>query len=320
MPSGTTRFIRNYATENATALVGTLPGFVPGYPPGNLLVRDRNVKWIYDLSASDATVGIDIGVGKTVDVLGLAGALRGGGFPVNIAWQAAFTFPNPVVSGCTTSNLNALITRTVGSFVTDKVKVGQQISGTQIAAGATVQAVTPTTVTMSVNGTAVATGTAVVTFTDRVDVISTAMDTDRYTVLAAPVTFRYYFPNVQFANFAKWGVGKYVIGRLTDLGIAYSPGSAEATLLQRVHNRAVSGALLTTSTGPNRKRITYLFRSVPTSVRDVLVSAVAGAPFLMLTPFGESLELDVPEDGLTVANTWGAPDLFDITLSAESLP
>lgn len=323
MAIGTTRLVSvNYAVSGLTLMLAPVPGGLVGYPASNLLKPDRNLKFQWDVAVpGDLEITLDIGTGKAVRVVGVAGAAVVGGFPNNIAWQAAFTWPNPVVNNLTTNTTNALLVRATGSFVTDKVKVGQRITGANFNAGATVLLVTPLTVTMSQNANANATLTATATFSDRVDVCESNIITgDLVTILPAAVTYRYWFPNIQFASFGLWSLGKFVLGTLVDFGIAFSPGSSETIIRQRVHNRSVSGAMLSTTTGPNRKALSYSFNSIPLSLRDVLVAAVASAPFLIITPYGEVMEVDTPADGLTVVSTWGAPELFDVQLNVESLP
>jgi len=140
---------------------------------------------------------------------------------------------------------------------------------------------------------------------------------DKLMVLSEVARYRYW----EFAfelNISGFSVGKGVLGRSTDLGIAFSAGSTDTYVRTRVSTPMVNGSQTKTETGRPYRKFNTQFLRVPQATRDALMAAAAAAPVSLLDPYDRSFEIDLDE--LTATAVWGSPDLYDIAFEAQSLP
>jgi hypothetical protein len=292
------------------------------YPLTNAFVDDRNVKWRCEGPGSDVEVVIDLGGNRTVGALGLLAMQREVGSLFPNSWYAVsyVTYPDPVVTSCVGDGTN-VVTRAGFNFAGAGVKVGQAVTGSIIPAARTVTAVAVGSVTLS--GTANA-GTATLTFSDQVSHnsptgIGTSSDVlDSVYLLPAPVTMRYVKFIFAFAagNFV---LGKFLAGPVTDLGIAYSPGSVEAVVKNGVSNKTVAGMRTFTQTGQDSARVSMLFSRIPGGTKDAIVAQASKRSFVMVHPTLGGMEFATAKDEVEATHLWASPDLWDVTLDLEQL-
>ena len=335
MPALTTRFLllnHAVAEDNPNVSFALAPPEAdPLYPAANALVKDRKIQYLGPGGNSfpDVVAVINLGSNKTVRVVGVMGldfTTTGPVYPSNIGIRGFNTYPSPSIASvtCPVSPNRNKLTIGAGNFTALGVKVGQRISGHANVNGRTVLTIdTPTQLTMNVaaSGTGPDTFTALFEDWQPVRPIGTFSYTgpDVLFVLPANVSYRYY--EFTFGScFAPFLIGKFVAASMVDLGIAFSPGSSETSVLAKVYNRAADQSLRSTTVGPSRKRIDYQFLRVPQTILDAIRTAHASAPFTILTPYGETLEAEPTEGELSTNVVWGTPDLYDVVLSAEQLP
>lgn len=140
-----------------------------------------------------------------------------------------------------------------------------------------------------------------------------------YLYPVAPVVYRYWKWTFPFM-FNDLALGKLVAGRMVDLGIAFSPGSTDTVLRQRVRNRSVAGAPVGTTTGLDRVRADLQFINVTETTKNTLVTMAKAAPVPMLDAYGRAMEVDLSTDALPVTAVFGPPDIFTVNMTLEQMP
>lgn len=320
--AGTTKVVTTNAGVKSTAATVfpkfvTTPTAATGFPASNMLLKDRAVRWACPAAGGNIDWTIDLGAATTVNIVGMLGVQAPTGFASE--WGVTGRL-GPTVA-CTADS-TITITRATGSFVTDGVTVGMTVSGTYIAAGTTVVARTTSSVTLSQAATG--TGATTVSFGPLLTLaplqpFSNARGNEAYE-LAAAVIVRYVTFTVN-SVFTSWAVGKLLVGRTTDLGIAYSPGSTEAIVKRGVDNVTVEGARTFTRTGADGLKFSMQFQAVPDSVKTTLFATVSADRVLALIhPVHGIVEAFVSDDEFEATHRWGSPDLWDLTLNLETLP
>lgn len=332
MPIDTTKLLlTNFAIRGVLgaavprlAVGAPAPSEDPNHPFVNVFVNDRSVKWKQETTGSDESVVIDLGSVKSAQILGVLSFSHeeGASLPNSCLPYSYITYPNPVVSNCVL-NSTVNVTRPSGSFITDGVKVGQTVTGSTVPPNTVVNTVLATSLVLS---NATGTGNPVVlTFTDirsypAIGIPAIGNDSiDGYVDIGAPTSMRYVRFDFSF-SFGPFTVGKFLVAQVTDLGIAYSPGTTEAIVRTGVSNRATDGRRTFTKTGQDIERVSMQFQKVRQSTKDALVSAVKAKALTMIHPTLGLVELGLPDDEFECSHVWGSPDLWDIVLKGETLP
>ena len=309
------------ATTPKVAVGTPAPPEDPLYPFVNALVNDRAVKWRAIGPGADLPVVIDLGANKSVVCVGLLGFERDTGdlFPNSWLSYGYRTYPDPVITSCV-GNGTVNVTRAGFDFAANGVKIGQNVTGSILPAQRQVVSVAVGTVVLS--GTAnAATGT--LTFSDMMDFGGTGLNTSGYTdeivEFAAPASARYVRFVFTFAA-GDFTLGKFLVGTLLDLGIAYSPGSTETLVKNGVANRGANGAKLFTQTGQDTARMSMVFSRVPQTTKDALMTRAEGRVITLIHPTLGAMEAALADDELEATHLWSSPDLWDITLNLERMP
>ena len=150
--------------------------------------------------------------------------------------------------------------------------------------------------------------------------ISTILKRDMH-ALVTPSGNRYWRFSFSLST-NQFSVGKVLLGTIDDLGIAYSPGSAEAPGRTRSRVVTVMGAPVIRDQGDVMNRLRYQFRSVPQATRDKLITYLnlSAMPKALLTPFDQPIEFIPDQDFQTVEHAWGPPDLYNLDFQVMALP
>src|SRR5258706_6238837 len=102
MPAQTTRFVKsNFATGVAASSAGTPPLEDPLYPALNALNNDRFLKWFCPSASGNIVAVVNVGTGKTTNVLGLLGLEKVAAFPNTLSVVSYATYPNPSIASVT---------------------------------------------------------------------------------------------------------------------------------------------------------------------------------------------------------------------------
>jgi hypothetical protein len=120
------------------------------------------------------------------------------------------------------------------------------------------------------------------------------------------------------SNVSGFTVGKFLLGKITDLGLAFSPGSEDTAVRSRVSTPMANGSVAKTEVGRPSRRLGYQFNRIPASVYSSLSQAAIKAPVSLLDPFERAFEIDLDE--LTATCVWGAPELYDVGFNVVTLP
>jgi hypothetical protein len=114
-------------------------------------------------------------------------------------------------------------------------------------------------------------------------------------------------------------VGTVLLGRMQDMGRAYSPGSSEDPVHQKIRAKSVMGAEVATTVGPNRVHVVLQWNSITRAMLDNLLFMFTLSPVPVITPTGDGMELDINTDSLRTSIVWGTPELWNVTVEGDSL-
>lgn len=155
--------------------------------------------------------------------------------------------------------------------------------------------------------------------------ISLSLATDSAVILTTPTLCRYvrfWFPNT-FGN--PFSVGRLMVAStVEDLGFAYSLGAVDTETTQQIRNRAVDGTPVVTRFGKRRRRLSLPYNSIIYGSTGAKLRALARLerPFVMVNPFGETMEVDLADGTVPFVHRFGTAtqDIFDVQLELEQLP
>lgn len=335
------RFIKNNTnTGSATFIAGqTVPSADPLFPASNIFVPDRYVKHVVPGDATTNTYPrmwpIDLGYQQIVDVVGVVGMNRlVTTHPQNISVRSYYTWPDIVQTSCDTTNTSgATIWKRPAGWSTS-LRAGMAITGTGVAANTQLVARLSSTTIQVTTAPSSTSSSVTLTFSDGQDAappgshMSGQYQNDLYFIMSSAIIARYWFVTVDDTPDG-FSLGSILLGNIVDdLGIAYSPGSSETSVLRRVHNTTANMVTTSATVGTTvKKRISYRFSNVDATTKVTLRGYAEASPVLMLLPgpdvYGTSRELyemDFADDGFVSETVWGTPEVYNCTLSGESLP
>ena len=123
-----------------------------------------------------------------------------------------------------------------------------------------------------------------------------------------------------------WTLGKFFVGEMEDLGVAYGLGSTESSVIPRSRVSTMGGTQFVTEYGRERRIFVMKFNSVLDAVKNQLVSLSKELePFVLHAPSGEAFECRPTSDTIDANAVFGVVghsgvDVWSVELSVESLP
>lgn len=325
MPTGTTRFMNNFATAVGSAA----PSFYStlsvdaSFPLSNLGVADRYVVTsVTDAVSKSILVGFPSTVTAThIGVLNLITP----GFPHQFMFDWAPLTASFTVASCTSSGTTLT---TTGNFVTAGVVAGMMVTGAGVSPGTTVvgsPGATSLTLSQAASG---GSGTcSFYAFSGAIVLgaspLSGVTTDPRNAVYEMPVSVpaKWWRITPYAPGSSGYSVGSFFIGNVSaDLGIAFSPGSTGAYRRTRVESTTVNGVTVKSETGAPHREFSYRFSAVPQATLGYLLAQAKASPITVLDAYGAFFQADCPEDGLSWSVRWGAPDLYDVGMNLVELP
>jgi len=148
--------------------------------------------------------------------------------------------------------------------------------------------------------------------------------------VAVPWVGRYLrcrFNNTNFSGANGFSVGKlFAATTMNDIGVAYAPGSTEATVQPNSRVRLLDGHEVVTSYGSTRRVFSMQFPASNDARRNTIRSlSTLPDPFVLVPPDRTACECRAIADTFTSEAVWGvvgavSGDLWNCALDIESLP